>query len=414
MAGEVRRPAVFVTVLIAPGHSGRRRGNGVDATSVPRVASCEPPHHEPAAAGRPVHPDGLDGVGGARGIEAAGLTVGGGHQHLPGPEHRQQSGAHHARRPAGEQGHGAGSAAHRGPPARSRADPPPPAAGRSRRRTASRSAANPAETARAAAGWARITSRVPSGSEETRSRARCRRRRLVCARTTAGPTARDTTNPTRGGDDESTSRHRCPTRVDRPQRRPRRTACAKSRPRRIRCRAGSMAPPPRPGQAESSARPLRRRAERMARPARVRMRSRKPWVFARRRLFGWNVRLLTRKTPRSCCQGFGQGWRTGSSRPVRAIQGGARTARLAGLGCRDVANLHHGTAVRVSRSNQPLAGRPTVVQLSAYPRPARLRVGRPSRRRLRHKGCARAVVTCRAPRVHAPKWTRYVAGSCCE
>lgn len=46
-------------------------------------------------------------------------------------------------------------------------------------------------------------------------------------------------------------------------------------------------------QAESSARPLRRRAARMARPARVRMRSRKPWVFARRRLFGWKVRLLT-------------------------------------------------------------------------------------------------------------------------
>ena len=31
----------------------------------------------------------------------------------------------------------------------------------------------------------------------------------------------------------------------------------------------------------------------MARPARVRIRSRKPWTFARRRLFGWNVRLLT-------------------------------------------------------------------------------------------------------------------------
>jgi hypothetical protein len=27
----------------------------------------------------------------------------------------------------------------------------------------------------------------------------------------------------------------------------------------------------------------------------VRMRSRKPWVFARRRLFGWKVRLLTSK-----------------------------------------------------------------------------------------------------------------------
>src|SRR5262249_51946605 len=51
---------------------------------------------------------------------------------------------------------------------------------------------------------------------------------------------------------------------------------------------------PRSGhQAERRTRPLARREDRMARPARVRMRSRKPWVFARRRLFGWNVRLLT-------------------------------------------------------------------------------------------------------------------------
>jgi hypothetical protein len=47
-------------------------------------------------------------------------------------------------------------------------------------------------------------------------------------------------------------------------------------------------------QADSSERPFWRRAARMARPARVRMRRRKPWVLARRRLFGWNVRLLTR------------------------------------------------------------------------------------------------------------------------
>jgi hypothetical protein len=46
-------------------------------------------------------------------------------------------------------------------------------------------------------------------------------------------------------------------------------------------------------QALSRSRPLRRRAARTARPARVRMRSRKPCVLARRRLFGWNVRLLT-------------------------------------------------------------------------------------------------------------------------
>jgi hypothetical protein len=40
-------------------------------------------------------------------------------------------------------------------------------------------------------------------------------------------------------------------------------------------------------QADSLSRPLERRDARMERPARVRMRSRKPWVFARRRLFGW-------------------------------------------------------------------------------------------------------------------------------
>src|SRR5271155_795655 len=46
-------------------------------------------------------------------------------------------------------------------------------------------------------------------------------------------------------------------------------------------------------QALSFSRPLCRRAARTARPARGRMRSRKPCVLARRRLFGWNVRLLT-------------------------------------------------------------------------------------------------------------------------
>jgi len=51
-------------------------------------------------------------------------------------------------------------------------------------------------------------------------------------------------------------------------------------------------------QADSSERPLRRRAARMARPARVRLRNRKPCVLARRRLFGWKVRLLTVVSPR--------------------------------------------------------------------------------------------------------------------
>jgi hypothetical protein len=51
------------------------------------------------------------------------------------------------------------------------------------------------------------------------------------------------------------------------------------------------------GQAESSARPLRRRADKIDRPARVRIRRRKPWVRLRRRLLGWKVRLLTGELP---------------------------------------------------------------------------------------------------------------------
>lgn len=42
------------------------------------------------------------------------------------------------------------------------------------------------------------------------------------------------------------------------------------------------------------ARPLARRPARIARPARVRIRSRKPCVFARRRLLGWKVRFMVR------------------------------------------------------------------------------------------------------------------------
>lgn len=47
-----------------------------------------------------------------------------------------------------------------------------------------------------------------------------------------------------------------------------------------------------PNYADKRVRPLLRRAARMLRPARVRIRSRKPWVLARRRLLGWNVRFM--------------------------------------------------------------------------------------------------------------------------
>src|SRR6266540_5204911 len=42
---------------------------------------------------------------------------------------------------------------------------------------------------------------------------------------------------------------------------------------------------------ESRDRPLALRLARIARPARLRIRRRNPWVFLRRRLFGWKVRL---------------------------------------------------------------------------------------------------------------------------
>lgn len=86
----------------------------------------------------------------------------------------------------------------------------------------------------------------------------------------------------------------CTTIVERPARAPRRIVRAKSSERRRRSSAGSTAV----GQADSSSRPLRRRAARIARPARVRIRSRKPCVLARRRLFGWKVRFDTSDSTR--------------------------------------------------------------------------------------------------------------------
>jgi hypothetical protein len=59
----------------------------------------------------------------------------------------------------------------------------------------------------------------------------------------------------------------------------------------MRLRADSTPRNPRSDQAVSARRPLRRRSDTTARPARVRMRSRNPCTRARRRLFGWKVRL---------------------------------------------------------------------------------------------------------------------------
>ena len=180
--------------------------------------------------------------------------------------------------------------------------------------TRSRSAARSSWRALAAAGKARNTSRLPPGSEATCLRISSRSRRFTRLRTTAEPTARLTIKPTFAGSPERTgpsepTSSKCPATTEPPARRPVRRTRRKSSGRLIRDCCGSTTPPAQPrlparrpaqpsvatrtGQALSCARPLRRRAARMARPARVRIRSRKPWTFARRRLFGWNVRLLT-------------------------------------------------------------------------------------------------------------------------
>lgn len=80
-------------------------------------------------------------------------------------------------------------------------------------------------------------------------------------------------------------------------------------------------------QALSRSRPLCLRAARTARPARVRIRSRKPCVFARRRLFGWNVRLLTEAPgkrdlgPRACMTTCGSRISTGYHLEQRRLPG---------------------------------------------------------------------------------------------
>ncbi len=174
----------------------------------------------------------------------------------------------------------------------------------SRRNAPSRSSPRAALLAPADAGSARTTTSDPAGRVTNRDRMRCRNRRATRCRTTDPPTVRPTTNPTFGPSSEVTvgltdgsgsvtpARARWTTTEPRAARRPRCTPVAKSSRRVSRAAAGSNARyPAGEDQADNSMRPLRRRAARIARPARVRMRNRNPWVLARRRLFGWNVRL---------------------------------------------------------------------------------------------------------------------------
>jgi hypothetical protein len=121
------------------------------------------------------------------------------------------------------------------------------------------------------------------------------------------------------------------------------------------------------GQTLTRARPLRRRAARTARPARVRMRSRNPCVFARRRLFGWNVRLLT-GTPGTGCRSAGR------CDPVAACETDAGQA-----GPQNVTRRHRQWSNRQARPAQRRAGPHDPPGGPAGPTRSAGQVGRPTR-----------------------------------
>ena len=201
------------------------RGNGIQAARVPRVAAQQAPAGEPAPSERSVRRDGLDGVGRARGIEAAARTEQRGDQELISAEQQDHHPGHG--RPFAGAAEGVNAASAR-----------------------SSASASSAEDAVAAAGRARTTSRVPGGRASKRAATRCRSRRRTWLRMTAPPTARETTNPACAwGAPLSLGAARCTTTngVATPpaRRRPARSVATKSVLRRNRAPAGSTPVRPR-------------------------------------------------------------------------------------------------------------------------------------------------------------------------
>ncbi len=215
-----------------------------------------------------------------------------------------------------------------------------------------------------------MTTSAPEGNTATRWAIRWRSRRRTRLRTTAPPTARDTANPTRARLDRLagsvTVRGLVTVRTsaDRATRRwpgPRRRASAKSVRRRSRESAGSTQISDPIGQAESLSRPLARRAPRIARPALVRMRSRKPCVLARRRLFGWNVRLLTRRLQANELAWLHSGSGVSGSGPSQRAGGAERSSLAAPTRCpRTARNVpRYGPPVSRVKLTRPTRSRPT-------------------------------------------------------
>ncbi len=221
--------------------AGRSRGrNRVHPSRVPGCAAQQPPHGQPRPAQRPVNGQGLDRVRAARGVKPARGRQGWRNPPAVELQDVHQHPSYRARPVRRARSVSRGSHPHRRLPERE----PAPA---SRRSAPPRSSSSAALLAPADAGNARTTTSAPPGSSGSRPRIRWRNRRCTRCRTTAPPTVRPTTKPTRGAASASPQRARCTTTAPHAARRPRRTAVAKSSRRVSRAVAGSNGRDPRSG-----------------------------------------------------------------------------------------------------------------------------------------------------------------------
>lgn len=213
----------------------------VDSARVPRVAAPEPTRCHQAATQGPVASDRLGRVGGTARVEPAALRQDRRDEQLIGLDQ-------HEERPGGDTPDGL----HVHPfadvpdePDCGRCDrlargacPSSRASTRARRR--SYSVASSAYSACAAGGFARTSTSTPSGRSPRVPATWPRSLRLTRLRVTAPPTARETTNPTRGGSSRRVpTRTACTTTRCPPARRPR-SARRISVESRSRCRAESI------------------------------------------------------------------------------------------------------------------------------------------------------------------------------
>ncbi len=236
----------------------RSLGNVVDAARVPRVTPRQPARGKPRPLDRTEAHEGGHGIRRARGIKPARRRQHRRHAELVDPhEHEQGHGGDLLPRPRSAQPGPEHARAHRRPRLarahrrsrlrrvlrRHRVHRAPPAATRTDRASKrAASASSSAKFAAAAAGRARTTTSTPAGMPPSLAAVIARSRRVTRLRTTAFPTALDTTKPTRGARWRSESVIAAwITRNAPPLRAPRgpRTAARNCAASRSRCRAGS-------------------------------------------------------------------------------------------------------------------------------------------------------------------------------